>query len=104
MYLRVDVSGPEAVELLDPDDFERFKLVVVGGTGEQLLAAALAPHGRLLPGGDALIGIDALKELAGSRAGDPAWLNRFAAMVEYARAHGWVDADGSSIRVHCERT
>jgi hypothetical protein len=101
MYLRVDVSG--AVELCDPDDFERFKLVVVGGSGEEELAAALAPHGRLLQGGDALVGVEAVKELAGERASEPVWRARFAVMVEYARAHGWVDADGSSIRVHCER-
>jgi hypothetical protein len=88
--------------LKEPDDFRSFKLLARGGDREAL-QRALAGYGSLRPDGDASLDAEEVKRLAGTRGADPGWLESFAAMVDYARQHGWVDGE-SLLRAHCEWT
>ena len=82
MYLRVDTtSTPPSVEVVEPDDFTSFKVVVVTPS-----------HSWVDPAG--------LAALAG-RAGDPEWEHNLAGMVGYAESKGWLDEQGR-IRAHVE--
>jgi hypothetical protein len=40
--------------------------------------------------------------LAGARGADPDWAASFQAMVDYARSHGFLSADGTQVRAHVE--
>jgi hypothetical protein len=102
MYVQIDLGASAEAALLEPDDFRSFKVVVRGGPADDpALANAIAPHGRL-EGDHAFLRIDAVEALAGDRSDDPAWKEGFAAMVDYARGHGWVDDAGTAIRAHIE--
>jgi hypothetical protein len=106
MYVEIDLSaGPGAIELREPDDFRSLKVVVHNesqpGAG---LEDVFAPIGRLEPGGDAILRIDALKDLARERARSAEWIESFDAMVEYARSRSWLADDGSALQAHCERS
>lgn len=82
MYLRVDVQHvPPIVEVCDPEDFTRFKVVVVTPT-----------HTWVDP--------RSLTELAG-RAGDAAWEDKLGRMISYAQTKGWLDGQGR-LRAHVE--
>jgi hypothetical protein len=94
--LRVDLAAP-SVRLEQPDEFRSLK-VVVAGEGD--LPGVLAPYGTLAGEEHTHLRIDGLRELAGERAADPEWQRRFAAMIDYAGACGWVDADGRTVRAH----
>ena len=98
MYLDVSLTDtlPRPV-LRDVDDFRAF-MIVVRGEGD--LAPAIEGIGRV-DDGNAFPDIDAVKRLAGERGTDPAWLEQFDAMVEYARSKGWVD--DAALQAHCER-
>jgi hypothetical protein len=98
MYLDVSLTDtPPPPVLRDVDDFRAFKVVI---HGDGRLAEAIEGIGRVA-GRDAYLDIDAVKRLAGEKASDPAWLQQFDAMVEYARSKGWVD--GAALRAHCEQ-
>lgn len=85
MRIAIDITTvPPGVTLLGADDFGRFDVVV-----------AHADHAFLTP--------DRVRELAGERAADRGWNERFEAMLEYARGHGWIRDDGS-IRAHIDWT
>ena len=65
MFLRIDTrTTPPGVEVVEPDDFTSFKVVV-----------STPSHSWVDPG--------ALAALAG-RAGDTAWAEKLAGMVSYA--------------------
>lgn len=82
MYLRIDTQvTPPAVDIVEPEDFTAFKVVVV-----------TPPHSWVDPA-----------ELAGlaGRADDADWLEKLAAMISYAGTKGWLDEQGR-IRAHVE--
>lgn len=82
MFLHIDTSTtPPLIEVVDPDDFTAFKVVV-----------ATASHSWVSP--------DDLTELAG-RADDPDWQRKLAGMITYADSKGWLDEHGR-IRAHVE--
>lgn len=82
MYLRIDSrTTPPLVEVVEPEDFTSFKVVVV-----------TASHSWVDPAD--------LTALAG-RAGDPEWQQKLAGMVSYAESKGWLDGQGR-IRAHVE--
>jgi hypothetical protein len=64
------------------------------------LAELLAPHGRV-DGEHAWITTEAVMALAGDAA-DDAWQAGFDGMIDYARGHGFLSEDGTSIRAHLE--
>lgn len=100
MFVRVDESGAEpAVRLEEPDDFTAF---AVAAPDRDLLAAAVDSFGRLADDGDhVFVRVDALRELAGVRAGDPTWLASLEQMLAFAGEHGWLDEHGA-VRAHVE--
>lgn len=103
MFVQVDLAvSPPAVTLEEPDDVARFHLAVVGGSDIATVYGALvdAAAGRL-EGDDAWIAVDAVRRMADGRVG-PAWDDRFAGMLEYARGKGWLDEAGHAIRAHVE--
>jgi hypothetical protein len=104
VIIDIDLTGDSAtVELAEPEDCKRFHVATRGGD-QVALGAALAAHdlGRLLPSGDALIEIEAVRRLAAGRVPD-GWEHDFTAMVDYARSKGWLDERGGAIQAHVEQ-
>jgi hypothetical protein len=93
-------TRPAAVRLVEPDDFRAFKIVARGP--EAKLEPAVEAFGRMTDDGYVFVDIAALRQLAGERGRDGAWLESLDAMVEYARAHGWTDGT-DAIRGHVQR-
>lgn len=103
MIIDIDMTGPHAtIRLLDPEDCKRFHVAARGGDVEAL-GAVLPAHdlGQVLPSGDALIELDAVRRLAAGRVPD-GWEKDFSAMVDYAKAKGWFDEDHGAIQAHVE--
>ena len=103
MIIDIDLTGEAAsTRLLEPEDCKRFHIAVRGGDLEAL-GAILPAHdlGQVLPSGDALIEVAAVRRLAAGRVPD-GWQEDFAAMVEYAKSKGWFDADHEAIQAHVE--
>lgn len=103
MYIEVEIDGSPPVRLREAEDFKSFKVLADAGADDAALAGALAPVGELLPSGDAMIRIEAFKQLAGELRRDPQWLSQLQAMIAYAGKKGWLSEDGGSIQAHCER-
>lgn len=103
MFVLVDLgSHPPLVSLEEPDDTRRFHLAVRGGADPALVFGALvdAAAGRL-EGDDAWITIDAIRRIAAGRVG-PGWDDDFTAMLDYARAKGWLDEATHALQAHIE--
>ena len=103
MIIDIDLTGEHAaIELLDPEDCKRFHVAVRGGDVEAL-GAALPAHdiGQVLPSGDTLIEVEAVRRLAAGRVSD-GWEKDFAAMVDYAKTKGWFDESHAAIQAHVE--
>jgi len=90
-------AGQTAVELLEPEVFTAFKVVVHGGGPSLALAPAVARVDE-----HAWIRIEALRELAGAAA-TPEWEASLQGMLGYARSKGWVDDDLDAVRAHVEQ-
>jgi hypothetical protein len=105
VIIAVDLTGGTAVvELAEPEDCKRFSVAVSGGDGASLEAALTGQGiGRLLPSGDALVDIGAVRRMAEGRVA-AGWDDEFAGMLGYARSKGWLDETGTSIQAHVERT
>ena len=104
MYVHVDLGDdPAAVTLAEAADCTRFHVAVAGPADAARLDAALrvADAGGLDGDGEALVRVDAVRRLAAGAVGD-SWGPDFDAMLDYARAKGWLSEDGSLIRAHVE--
>jgi len=111
MFVKVDLAPmPPVVTLEEPDDTKRFHVEVVGGADLGLVFGALvdAAAGRLELESDppdarpdAWITVDAVRRMAKGEVG-PDWDEQFAAMLDFARAEGWLDENGNAIRAHVE--
>jgi hypothetical protein len=103
MIIHVDASSaPPRITLLQPDDFQGFKVVVAPGADPEVETAAFARLGRAEGADHVFVAPDAVAELAGDAA-DPDWTAGFAGMTGYAASKGWTDDDGR-VRAHVERT
>ena len=88
----------EGVQLADPLDFHRFKLVLKGGASFE----ARSWQGiTFLDDHNALVSIDLVRALR-ERPDDKTWAPAFAEMVGKARRHGWIDTKTHAIRAHVE--
>ena len=89
----------EGIQLTEPFDFRRFKLVLKGETSAESRAwqgiTFVDDHNALVP-------VQLVATLNG-RPDDSAWEQGFAEMVAKAREHGWIDAETNAIRAHVER-
>jgi hypothetical protein len=96
------IIAPETatVALEDPDDFTAFS-VSAPADAEAALSDRLGALGDY-DGHHAWVDREALADLAGERAADPAWREGLSAMVDYARAEGFLSEDESAIRAHVE--
>ncbi|MFE2738104.1 hypothetical protein [Streptomyces sp. NPDC059349] len=103
MYVQVDLRSPAAsTVLLEADDFRSLKVVVLSDDGNtERLAQALAGVGTVDVDGHACLLVEALRGLSGERAAELEWLADFDAMIDDARASGWLMAD-TSVRAHVE--
>ena len=92
-----------AYELLDPDVFTAFSVVVPSPADMPLKAgdvpAALGTSTE--DGQHVLVLREAVLALAGAPSRDAAWHDGFAGMLAHAAKAGWVSADGNAIRGHC---
>ena len=104
----LDATPPD-VRLDEPDDCRRFHVAALvaakhGEAGPDRLGQVLADHqaGRR-EGDDVWVQVEAVRRLAAGRVG-VTWERDFAAMLEFARDKGWLDASGKAIRAHVEWT
>ena len=105
MIVTVDLTAtPPGVRLDEPDDCRRFHVAAHGEAGPDRLGQVLADHqsGRS-DGDDVWVQLEAVRRLAAGRVG-ASWERDFAAMLEFARDKGWLDASGKAIRAHVEWT
>jgi hypothetical protein len=98
----VKVSADRGVVLEDRDNFRAFKLVVEGRREDiDAIRAALQDTAELADADTAWISQEALR-LRLEVANDTAWQQSFAAMIEKARPHGWIDDARKAIKAHVE--
>ena len=101
MVVDVDTtSEPPGVTLEDPEDCTAFSVRVRGVRAALGPALEAAGVGRM-DGEEALIGVEAVRRLAGASVG-ASWDADFAAMLDYAEGKGWIAEEGRSIRAHVE--
>ncbi len=100
MFVKVSADG--RVSLEDRDNFRAFKLVVEGRREDiEAIRGALQGTAELADADTAWILQDALR-LRPEVATDTAWQQSFAAMIEKARPHGWIDDARKAIKAHVE--
>jgi hypothetical protein len=98
MYIEVRGEGGQARAVLnEPDDCQRFKVVIDGSVDEAALAAALAGIGRPVGRETVWVRPEAVRRLAAGRV-DVTWDASFDRMVEFARTKGWVDESSTGAR------
>ncbi|WP_226575332.1 flavin reductase family protein [Acuticoccus sediminis] len=95
--MQIIVTDDGHLRLDDPRDFKRFSVGVRRrGAGAE---RALRPVARI-EGEHAWVRPDDLRRLS-PHAGEADWEAGFAAMIGFARKHGWIDAEGC-VRAHIE--
>lgn len=101
--MRLDVTitpTSSTVELNGVDDFTSLSVVVGGDDQSETLSRALEPWGEL-EDDHVWLDIAHLEQAVAAQVGNAQWKQKFSAMVDYARAHGWVDRD-NRVRAHRE--
>ena len=98
----VKLTADRTVVLEDSGNFRAFKLVVDGRREDiDLVRGALGHMAELADADTAWVSQDALRLMA-EVAADTAWQQSFAAMIEKARPHGWIDDTRKTIKAHVE--
>jgi hypothetical protein len=100
MAMRILVQSQEGVPiatLAEPDDFGRFEVRIADVT--ESVARTLLANVAVFETGYAFVESEDVFLLPGSRPESDEWRAKFIAMVDYARAKGWVDQAGR-IRAH----
>lgn len=98
-------SGEAATAILhEPKDFKRLHVEVVSVDPDAASAAVASAGLGYLDGGDAWLDVDGLRAAVRSsvrgHGDDPT--SGFDGMVDYARSHDWLSADGRYLKAHCE--
>ena len=98
----VKLTADRQVLLEDRDNFRAFKLVIEGRRDDlDATRTALADTAELVDADTAWVSQDALR-LRPEVATDMAWQTSFAAMIEKAKPHGWIDDARKAIKAHVE--
>ncbi|MFC4852108.1 hypothetical protein [Actinophytocola glycyrrhizae] len=102
VYFRITM---DSAELVEPRDVTAFHAVCPPGLdGEELAARVRAAGlGELLPDGDLMVPVDAIRAYAAGNVG-ATWEDDLAGMVAYAARKGWTDETGTHVRAHVERS
>lgn len=101
MQLNVVITpAVSTVELERVDDFTSLSVMVSGAPEFEALSRVLASWGEL-DGNHVWLDISHLEQSIAAQLGDSEWQPKFAAMVDYARAQGWVGRN-NRVRAHCE--
>lgn len=93
--MEIVVSNDTPAQLEAPDEFGRFAIVVRSGAVRNLDGIA-----RIEGGTHAWVSPQAVRKLA-AREDDPAWNERFDAMLAFAADRGWLASNGA-IRAHID--
>jgi predicted transcriptional regulator len=100
MFISVVAPGVAALE--DRHNFRAFKIVAgMPGAGLDEVRRALSGIAEVSDRDTVWVFQDALRRWPGV-ADDAAWQNAFAAMIEKARPHGWIDDNKKAIKAHIE--
>jgi hypothetical protein len=98
----VKLTADRRVTLEDRDNFRAFKLVVESRREDlDAVRHALAGTAELVDADTAWVSQEALRGRP-EVAQDTAWQQAFAAMIEKARPHGWIDDARAAIKAHVE--
>lgn len=99
MYIEVDLRTGRR-RLVEVDDFDRFHIEADGDRHDVLeVLGAEARPGRTH---HLWWSIEAVRRLAPADR-EPAWDERFDAMMAWAATQGWIDEAGTHVQVHIER-
>lgn len=99
MYVLADLRT-RTFDLVQPADCQRFSVRVVGSGDRHDLEQTLAECG-VVDEDHVWVDVDVIRRLARFSTGE-GWDADFAAMVAYARDHGWLDEQANRIRAHVE--
>ena len=100
----VELTADRHVLLEDRGNFRAFKLVIEGRREDlDAVHTALADTAELVDADTAWVSQAALRTRS-EVATDTAWQQAFAAMIEKARPHGWIDDARKAIKAHVEWT
>ena len=100
MFLKTD--GCNGVQFEDRDNFRAFKLVVEARRDAiDEVRRALSQVADLEDENTAWVAMAALRDRP-EVAHDTTWQRGFAAMIEKARPHGWIDDQRQAIKAHVE--
>jgi hypothetical protein len=100
MFLKLTADG--ALHFEDRQNFRAFKLVVESDpSGLEAIRSALAGKADLPDAETAWIDQATLRQWPGVAHDEP-WQQGFAAMIEKARPHGWIDDQRNAIKAHIE--
>jgi hypothetical protein len=98
----IKVSSERGAEIEDRDNFRAFKVVVAHGRDRiDDARRALVGLAELPDHETAWVFADALRRWPGLQ-DDSAWQKNFAAMIEKAKPHGWIDEARNAIKAHVE--
>ncbi len=98
----IKLTADRRVVLEDRDNFRAFKLVVEGQRQDfALVRTALGDIADLVDADTAWVLETALRDRP-EVADDVSWRTSFAAMIEKARLHGWIDDARKAIKAHVE--
>jgi flavin reductase (DIM6/NTAB) family NADH-FMN oxidoreductase RutF len=95
--MRIYLTNAGAITLREPSNFSKLDVLVDPQPGREL-ELAIARIGRREDETHIRLAPSVLRFLSG-HAGEPGWEAGFAAMLDYAARHGWVDARGE-VRAH----
>jgi hypothetical protein len=98
MDIHVNVTAG-SVDILQREDLTRLEVNLTGGSDDEA-SGVLGTLGRL-EGDYAWLNVESLRRLAGSDR--PEWNEGYVRMIEFARSHGWTNADASTVRAHVIR-
>ena len=100
MYLCIHASHDVTLE--DAHNFRAFKVVVqIPKAHLHQVRVALAKYAMLPDRDTAWVSAEMLRQWPHVKH-DEAWQTSFAAMIEKARPHGWIDDANDTIRAHVE--
>jgi hypothetical protein len=93
------VSGEGHTQLLESDDLQRLRCDIALAADDSDAAQAALDGIASLDHGHAWISTTWLRKTGNLNNGQD-WPARFETMIDRARPHGWVSADGLSVKAH----